>query len=203
MITGGWGWVQQQVSDPPGLTVHHVIGSCPVYTDKSLTELRKDASNDKLDQATPVTSPKDGPATLALTLQAKTSEAIVVTGVTVHRISAGPVPRKGSVINMDCGGALSPRAFDVDLMQRQIRLQPVTKGAGKAVDFPLTVSDSDPEQLDLQLLPGDHDVRFSVEVHWISEGEAHSETVTDDARPFRVTGPGRLPVYGYADTFTQ
>ncbi|MCQ4211522.1 hypothetical protein [Streptomyces longispororuber] len=203
VISGGWGWFQGQWSDPPGLTVHSTIGSCPVYTDKSLSQLRKDSSNDKLAQATPVTSPGDDPATLALTLQARTSEAIVVTGVTIHRVSAGPVPRKGSVIEMECGGALSPRVFNVDLMRPQIRLVPVAKGAGKAVDFPFTVSAGDPEELDLQMFPGGHDVRFSVEVHWISEGEEHSETVMDGTQAFRVIGPGRLPTYSFGDTVSR
>ncbi|MET9593098.1 hypothetical protein ABZY45_19430 [Streptomyces sp. NPDC006516] len=203
MVTGGWGWLQGQWSDPPGLTVHAALGSCPVYTDKSLDELRQDPSSDKLRQGVAVTSSDDDPADLALTLQAKTSQAIVVTGVTVRRLSAGPVPRAGSIVNMECGGSMSPRVFDVDLMATQIRLRPVSSDGSKAVGFPLKVSDSDPEQLSLKLLPGSHDVRFSVEVNWISEGEAHSETVADGAPVLRVTGPGRLPVYSYAETFTK
>ncbi|WNO62405.1 hypothetical protein RPQ02_40225 [Streptomyces sp. AM2-3-1] len=170
---------------------------------KSLEELRQDSSSDKLQQGVAVTSTQDDPADLTLTLQAKSPQAIVVTGVTVRRLSAAPVPNTGSVVNMECGGLMSPRVFDVDLMAKEISLHPVSRGDSKAVDFPLKVSDSDPEQLSLQLLPGDRDVRFSVEVNWISEGEAHSETVADGVPVLRVTGPGRLPTYSYAETFAK
>lgn len=203
MFTGGWTWLQGQWSDPPGLTVHAALGSCPVYMNKTLDELRQDSSSDKLQKGVAVTSPQDDPADLTLTLQAKTSQAIVVTGVTVRRLSAAPVPSTGSIVNKECGGAMYRRVFDVDLVAEKIDLRPVSEGAGKAVDFPLKVSDSDPEQLSLRLLPGDHDVRFTVEVNWISEGEAHSETVADGQPVLRVTGPGRLPVYAYGETFTK
>ncbi|WP_395575602.1 hypothetical protein [Streptomyces sp. BK79] len=203
MVMGGWSRLQEQWSDPPGLTVHTAVGSCPIYTDHSLAELRQDRSGSVLQRGVAVTAPEDDPAGLALTLQAKTSQAIVVTGVTVRRLSAAPVPRTGSIVRMECGGGMSPRVFDVDLMAQEISLRPVSRGGGEAVDFPFKVSGSDPEQFILQLLPGDHDVRFTVEVHWISEGEARSETVTDGVHGFRVTGPGRLPVYSYADTIPK
>ncbi|MFF5900232.1 hypothetical protein ACFY8O_30525 [Streptomyces argenteolus] len=203
MVTGGWGWMQEQWSAPPGLTVHAALGSCPVYMDQSLDELRRDAGSHQLQKGVAVTAPQDDPADLTLTLQAKTSQAIVVTGVTVRRLSAAPVPTAGSVVNKECGGLMTPRVFDVDLMAEEISLQPASRDSTKAVNFPLKVSDSDPEQLSLQLFPGNHDVRFSVEVNWISEGEAQSEKVADGVPVLRVTGPGSLPVYSYAEVFAK
>ncbi|MBT2419033.1 hypothetical protein J7F01_37225 [Streptomyces sp. ISL-22] len=62
-------------------------------------------------------------------------------------------------------------------------------------DFPYKVSDSDPAQVVLLLHPGQRDVRFTVEVEWVSDGEHGSETLDNHGQGYRVMGQGDLPRY--------
>lgn len=61
----------------------------------------------------------------------------------------------------------------------------------------MQVSGSDPEQIGVQLMPGDRDIRFTVEVDWISDGEPGSEVLDSGGDGFRVMGDGALPTYGF------
>jgi hypothetical protein len=170
----------------------------PVYLG---AELQKDSGTAT---GIPITTKPYEPAELPITLQAKTDEAIVVTGVEVNVLSSKPLPTKGGVANPDgCGGVMNARAFDVRLTQTPVPVvATVESGSGsKAKDFPFTVSASDPEQLSLRLNPGNRDIQFSVKVEWVADGQYGSVTLDgdDDRDPtthghgYRVMGRGNLP----------
>ncbi len=115
--------------------MHAIVGSCPIYTERSLDELRRGSGDKKLERTAAVTAPSDDPADLTLTLQTKTTQAIVVTGVTVRRLSSAPVPTQGSVVRKECGGLMSPRVFDVDLTAQSIKLGRPAEAATKLSTF--------------------------------------------------------------------
>jgi hypothetical protein len=142
-VQGLWGWIWDEVSGPPGLTA---------YTPGPTTCT---------------------PATLPLVLQAKTDEAIVVTGIKVNVLSDETPSKDGEEPSPDnCAGHAHDPMFDVNLTQTPV---PVVSTARRAepdrTDFPFTISADHPKQLTLRINPGKRDVRFSLKVEWVADGE--------------------------------
>ncbi|MBT2365759.1 hypothetical protein J7E88_10650 [Streptomyces sp. ISL-10] len=190
-----WGKVSDP--EPPGVTVHHSYGivGCVRYTDATLDEMRRNPYG----TADPGVDAYDGegyPPELVLTLQTPTPKAVVVTGVKVKVLKRAAVPNSGViVVERACGGSMMTRPFDVDLSKYPVKVLPRAADDGTTVDFPLKVSESDPEQLGLELDPGDWHVRFTVEVEWVADGERGSKVLDNNGRGFEVTGTGDLPTY--------
>jgi hypothetical protein len=139
---------------------------------------------------------KGFPPEMELTLQAPTSQAVVITGVKVDVLERTAVPGSGTVVeDPACGGTLTARPFDVDLTRSPAKVRAAASGDGTVVDFPLKVSAGDPEQIGLNLDPGDWRVRFTVEVGWIAEGEPGSKVLDNNGRGYQVMGMGGLPSY--------
>ncbi|MFI1809667.1 hypothetical protein ACH414_04900 [Streptomyces sp. NPDC020422] len=195
LAQGGLSWVAAKISGPPGLTVYDGgLGGCvPRYVDASLDELKRNP--DAAETGVPVHGGRFDPVELPLTLQAKTSQAIVVTGIRIKILSIEPLPRTGVVVEPDgCGEIMEPRPFDVALTEKPAPVaQPVADENGKQADFPIKVSDSDPEQLSLRLDPRGKDVRFTVEVEWVADGEYGSKVLDNRRLGYRVMDMGRLP----------
>ncbi|MFH8569281.1 hypothetical protein [Streptomyces sp. NPDC017993] len=196
-VQGLWDWAWRSISGPPGLTAFasRAVGGEHLYLDPM--EAADPAT--KCKRGVPVAAPGK-PASLPITLQAKTDEAIMVIGVEVNVVSSKPPPTDGRVAEpMGCPAALKGRAFDVDLTRIP---SPVVAPAGKAgshqaTDLPFTVTAEDPEQLNLRLRPGSRDVRFTVKVEWVADGKYGSVTLNGDedrdgdGEPgYRVMGPG-------------
>ncbi|MFD5748164.1 hypothetical protein [Streptomyces sp. NPDC127033] len=200
MVLGGWDWIRTKINGPSGVTVYaDRLHSCPRYVDMSKAGARKDLDA-VYEQGVRVSDTSGDPAELSLTLQAKTSQAVVVTGVEIKVVSDRAVPSSGLVVYGECGGGMTPRPFDVNLARTPVPVRPVAPAKGdEAVDFPFKVVDSDPEQLTLQLRPGERDIRFTVEVEWVADGEHGSKVLDNDGQGFRVMGTGGLPTYGYGE----
>jgi len=154
----------------------------------------------------PVAVKDDSPPELPLTLQTKTSQAIVVTGLTVRVLSRRSLPDSGLVIDSYFNGApqVPTHVFEVDLTRSVQTLASQSQDdkedfpyvvEDEVTDFPYKVSDSDPAQLVLLLDPGQRDVRFIVEVEWVSDGERGSEVLDNHGQGYRVMGQGDLPRY--------
>ncbi|WP_078970218.1 hypothetical protein [Streptomyces natalensis] len=155
-VQGLWGWIWDKISGPPGLTAY-TSGLTPC-----------------------------APVTLPLVLQAKTDEAIVVTSVKVHVLSghskAGFAYGKDPSVDK-CAGTAHDPMFDVNLTQTPVSVVPAVRNAEPdRTDFPFTVSSDHPQQLRLRINPGKRDVRFSLKVEWVADGEYGSATLPDDGR---------------------
>ncbi|MFJ2554786.1 hypothetical protein ACIO2V_04450 [Streptomyces sp. NPDC087534] len=200
LLLGGWGWIWTKITGPSGATVYSDgTYSCPRYIDVPKAEARKDL-NAAYDRGVRVSDKSGFPAELPLTLQAKTAQAVVVTGVKVKVLSNRAVPSSGFVVYGECGGGMTPRPFDVNLAKTPVSVRPVAPAKGDdAVDFPFKVADSDPEQITLHLQPGERDIRFTVEVEWVADGEHGSKVLDNNGQAYRVMGTGGLPVYGYGE----
>ncbi|MDT0478048.1 hypothetical protein RM863_38625 [Streptomyces sp. DSM 41014] len=149
------------------------------------------------------------PVHLPVTLQAKSDQSIVVTGVRVDLMANDPLPGKGSVVKASgCGGGMTLRVFDVDLDGHPVSIKPAVAqqpagGVKAGPDFPFKVSSGDPEQLSLRLPSVKRDVRFSVTVEWVSEGEPGSVKLDNGGRGFRVMGPSTLPKYSRSTLYAR
>ncbi|MFE6742341.1 hypothetical protein [Streptomyces tubercidicus] len=151
VIQGGWGWLQGELSDPPELTAYApgVDGCTPRYHDARLSELHEHP--EKIDRSGVMIPTAELWPSINITLQAKTSEAIVVTGAKISVLSTRPLPERGAVVDGECGGGIDQRAFDIDLRTNPASLKPTVErtAQGEVIrsrDFPFKVSSGDPEQ---------------------------------------------------------
>lgn len=192
-VQGLWEWAWSAISGPPGLTAFasRTVGGEHLYLDpKAATDPATVCK-----RGIPVTA-AGKPASLPITLQAKTDEAIMVIGIEVNVVSSEPPPKGGAVAEpKGCPAALKGRAFDVDLTRIPSPVVPAAGKAGghQATDLPFTVTADDPEQLNLRLSPGGKDVRFTVKIEWVADGKYGSVTLNGDDRDrgrdgFRVMG---------------
>ncbi|MEU9734427.1 helix-turn-helix domain-containing protein [Streptomyces sp. NPDC048002] len=142
-----------------------------------------------------------------ISVQGRSSTAVVLEALRV-RVVGRSAPAEGSSYAMDqgCGGAVTPRSFDVDLDKDRPIARPVAgNDAGTpipAMRLPYKVSAADPEVLLVTARTGSCDCRWYLELDWSSEGRRGTVVIGDDGRPFRTTGIEGLPRYGY-DTATR
>ncbi|MER7742698.1 helix-turn-helix domain-containing protein [Streptomyces sp. NPDC096538] len=142
-----------------------------------------------------------------LSVQGKSETAVVLTGLRV-RVAGRSEPAPGNAYAMDqgCGGALTPRYFDVDLdKDRPIARAVAGNDAGTpipAVRMPYRVSASDPEVLMVTARTRGCDCRWYLELDWSSQGRTGTVRIDDRGRPFRTSAVDGLPHYEY-DTLNR
>lgn len=189
-IQGLWEWAWSAIS-PPGLTAFasRPVGGEHLYLDP---EAATDPAATVCERGVPVAA-AGKPASIPITLQAKTDEAIMVIGVEVNVVSSKPPPTDGAVTEpKGCPAALKGRAFDVDLTRSPSPVVPAASKTGghQATDLPFTVTADDPQQLNLRLSPGSKDVRFTVKIGWVADGKYDSVTLSDGDVQRDVEGDG-------------
>ncbi|GES31004.1 hypothetical protein AB0G60_09335 [Streptomyces angustmyceticus] len=203
---GGWDWLTGELSEPPGLTAYapSIDGCAPRYFDDG--ELKELGTPEQVRRGGVMIPTAELWPTVHVTLQAKTGQAIVVTGAQVSVLSSRSLPERGAVVKAtDCGGGMDERAFDVDLRATPVALKPtVERTAQGAVvrsrDFPYKVSSGDPEQLAFHVKNVDRDVRFAITLKWVSEGEPGRTRLDNGGRGYRVMAlPKSLPRYDLAE----
>ncbi|MFD7503509.1 helix-turn-helix domain-containing protein [Streptomyces sp. NPDC059850] len=143
-----------------------------------------------------------GTTNVEVTVQGRADSAVVLQALHV-RVVGRRTPLAWSSYAMDngCGGALTPRAFSVDLDAARPQVHPTDgNDEGKpipAVRFPYRVSASDPEVLLVNARTAGCDCRWYLELEWTSGDRSGTARIDDGGTPFRTSGvPGR-PAYGY------
>ncbi len=142
-----------------------------------------------------------------LSVQGKSDTAVVLTALRV-RVTGRSAPAPGAAYAMDqgCGGALTPRYFDVDLdKDRPIARAVAGNDAGTpvpAVRMPYRVSATDPEVLLITARTEGCDCRWWLELDWSSQGRTGTVRIDDRGRPFRTSALKGLPHYEY-DTLNR
>ncbi|MEU5465880.1 helix-turn-helix domain-containing protein [Streptomyces althioticus] len=142
-----------------------------------------------------------------LSVQGKTDTAVVLTALRVRVTGrSAPVPGNAYAMDQGCGGALTPRYFDVDLdKDRPIARAVAGNDAGTpipAVRMPYRVSATDPEVLLITARTEGCDCRWWLELDWSSQGRTGTVRIDDRGRPFRTSAVGGLPHYEY-DTLNR
>ncbi|MEU3264513.1 helix-turn-helix domain-containing protein [Streptomyces bacillaris] len=143
-----------------------------------------------------------GETEVRITLQGRDERAVVLEALRI-RVVERRAPADGRVHRMSsgCGGALTPRTFDVDLdRERPVARSVPGNDTGEpipAVSFPYRVSASDPEVLLVTARAARCDCDWVAELRWSSGGRSGTVRIDDGGRPFRTSGaPGR-PVHDY------
>ncbi len=148
-----------------------------------------------------------GETLIELSVQGRSDTAVVLTALRV-RVAGRSAPAPGNAYAMDqgCGGALTPRYFDVDLdKDRPIARAVAGNDAGTpipAVRMPYRVSATDPEVLMVTARTEGCDCRWWLELDWSSQGRTGTVRIDDRGRPFRTSAVEGLPHYEY-DTLNR
>ncbi|MFF7160490.1 helix-turn-helix domain-containing protein [Streptomyces sp. NPDC008086] len=143
-----------------------------------------------------------------ISVQGRTSTAVVLEALRV-RVVGRAAPGGGSSYAMDngCGGALTPRYFDVDLdKDRPVALPADGNDSGvtiPAMRLPYRVSAEDPEVLLIDARTKNCACSWYLELDWSSQGRTGTVRVDDHGRPFRTTGIEGLPRYEYDTSARQ
>ncbi|MEU9296197.1 helix-turn-helix transcriptional regulator [Streptomyces sp. NPDC048266] len=150
----------------------------------------------------------DGGETLVrVSVQGKSAAAVVLQALHVRVVERGaPLPWAGYRMDDGCGGAVTPRRFEVDLdrprpVARALDGYDASGQEGRtlpAVSFPYAVSAAEPEELLVFAGAAGCDCRWYLELEWSSEGRRGTVRIGDeDGLPFRTSGAKGRPVYGY------
>jgi hypothetical protein len=154
-----------------------------------------------------VTSSGGWPATnsIRFSVENSTHQATILTGMRVNLISRAPLASRTVLSLSECGGAVSPRPFSVDFGAAPPRLRPLpgeTTGptgnavATRPVDFPFTVSDTDPEIFDLDVADGPVcDCLWTVTLSYIQVGRSYLVQIDDHGMPFHAVPTDEVPAY--------
>ncbi|MFJ3904293.1 helix-turn-helix domain-containing protein [Streptomyces sp. NPDC090025] len=150
----------------------------------------------------------DGGETLVrVSVQGKGAAAVVLQALHVRVAERGAALPWGAYRMGDgCGGAVTPRRFEVDLdrprpLARALDGYDASGEQGRtlpAVAFPYAVSAAEPVELLVSARAAECDCRWYLELEWSSEGRRGTVRIGDeDGGPFRTSGAKGRPVYGY------
>ncbi|MEE1768044.1 helix-turn-helix transcriptional regulator [Streptomyces sp. JV185] len=143
-----------------------------------------------------------GQMLIELTVQGKSGQAVVLSGLHVRTLSRkAPLAWSAYSMGEGCGSGITPQSFDIDLDDGQPTLTPV---AGKQGDvrvppknFPFQVSSTDVEVFDLNAHVEGHDVSWYLELGWSSGGRKGTLRIDDGGKPFRTSSIQARPKYMY------
>ncbi len=142
---------------------------------------------------------------LQLTAQSRPGEPVVLHTLYVKVVNSAPAPTgNGYTLTSGCGGGLDPALFAIDLDATRPRAHSVSGFDGgdrqPAVNFPLQVSESDPEVLDVDAHTLDHDVSWYLYLVWSSGTRQGTLRIDNHGHPFRTVGLKGDPLYWYTGT---
>ncbi|MGE9697028.1 helix-turn-helix domain-containing protein [Streptomyces sp. CH6] len=128
-----------------------------------------------------------GEQRIAVTLQGRGAETVVLNAMRVRALRSGPpLAWDAYIMGVGCGGNVPAEGFTTDLDAPRPELKPLS---GQR-DFPYKVSASDPEVFYVTARTSAHDVTWCLEIDW-SSGDRHGTLrVTDAGTPFR-TAPAK------------
>ncbi|WP_338496117.1 helix-turn-helix transcriptional regulator [Streptomyces sp. SJL17-4] len=150
----------------------------------------------------------DGGETLVrVSVQGKGAAAVVLQALHVRVVERGaPLPWAAYRMDDGCGGAVTPRRFEVDLdrprpVARSLDGYDASGAEGRtipAVSFPYAVTATDPEELLVIAGAARCDCRWYLELVWSAGGRTGTVRIADrDGEPFRTSGAGGRPVHAY------
>ncbi|WP_406064408.1 helix-turn-helix domain-containing protein [Streptomyces sp. NBC_01077] len=141
-----------------------------------------------------------GDQLLRLTVQGTGKQTVVLEALHVRVVSKkAPLAWNDYVMGVGCGGAVSTKAFAVDLDAGR----PTAVPAGGQRTFSYKTSESDPVIFNVAARAQAHDVSWYLELVWSSGKEHGTLRVDDHGRPFRTSGNLARPAYAYPLGWTE
>lgn len=131
---------------------------------------------------------------LAITVQGRTEEAIVLTDFRVRVIERrNPLP--GFLVQVAYGGGpIDARLIKVNLDEPRPRIELWERHEDSTADrgwsFPLKVSSADPEYLYMVVTANTCDCSWVAEIDYVHQGVAATYVVDNGGKPFRTSGDG-------------
>ncbi|MFJ6657035.1 helix-turn-helix domain-containing protein [Streptomyces sp. NPDC091377] len=137
-----------------------------------------------------------------ITVQGRSATTVVLEALRVRVVGrAAPVRGNSYAMDQGCGGAITPRYFDVDLdIDRPIARAMPGDDVGTelpAVRMPYTVSSTDPEVLLVTGRTAGCACDWYLELDWSSQGRGGTVRIDDNGRPFRTSAIKGLDRYQY------
>jgi Tetratricopeptide repeat len=126
--------------------------------------------------------------THVITLEARTKDRAVVLHAARPVVLARRLPRP-ACFEVLLGAPIPPRRFEVDFDVTPIRLE------AQSVDFPLSISATDVEQLWIEPIARTHEVSWQLELDWTCEGRSGTTVINNNGEPFMLY-PGDVLGYG-------
>jgi hypothetical protein len=137
----------------------------------------------------------------SLTLQGRSAAAVILRRLRVIIVDRRP-PLKGNVYSVgECGAALAPRYFSINLDTVTPSVRPVSGGNAAtretfaAATFPYQISESDPEVFYITARPKHCNCTWYLELEWSSGSRGGNLRIDDLGRPFHTTSETGLPSY--------
>ncbi|WP_405778203.1 helix-turn-helix domain-containing protein [Streptomyces sp. NBC_00859] len=158
------------------------------------------AEQDAASWATALGGVSSGGARIELSVQGKTSDAVVLQALHVRIVGRhAPLAWSSYAMGDGCGGGIVPAGFDVNLDTGTPMAEPAAGVQGDrkvpATDFPYKVSSSDPQVLEIKASTAAHDVSWYLDLQW-SSGDRHGTIRLDDhGKPFRASSVKGRPRY--------
>jgi hypothetical protein len=137
---------------------------------------------------------------IAVTLQGRSEETVVLNALRVRAVRSGPpLAWDAYIMGVGCGGNVPVEGFTTDLDAPRPALKPLS---GQR-DFPYKVSAKDPEVFYVTANTAAHDVTWYLEVDW-SSGDRHGTLRVDDSgTPFRTAPAKNRPTWQWPPGDTQ
>ncbi|MFF4838257.1 helix-turn-helix domain-containing protein [Streptomyces sp. NPDC001315] len=145
-------------------------------------------------------------APVQVTIQGRTEQSVLLTGMRLTVTSRKNAPAKGITVGYgQCGGGVSERRFDIDLSKtpptwkaKPARDDFTDEVTAPAVVFPYKISLTDPEVFNLTTVKGcgaGIDCTFTIDLVWVADGKTGHTTVDNNGTGFRDITPTGLPRY--------
>lgn len=189
----------------------------PQDVDEVRSALPRDEGNDTyLDSVEAwVTSAGGWRATnhIQFSVEGNLARATILTGIRINLVSRKPLTSRTELAFGECGGAEEVRYFSVDFTPTPPRLRALpsdrmnedgTLVPVEPVEFPFTVSETDPEIFDLMVEPGPVcDCQWTATLFYTQAGKSYTTTIDDGGTPFHAVPTDHVPTYSVYDGALQ
>lgn len=150
---------------------------------------------------------------IQFSVEGNLARATILTGIRINLVSRKPLTSRTELAFGECGGVEEVRYFSVDFTPTRPRLRALpsdrmnedgTLVPVEPVEFPFTVSETDPEIFDLMVEPGPVcDCQWTATLRYTQSGRSYATTIDDGGKPFHAVPTDEVPAYSIYDGTLQ
>jgi len=150
---------------------------------------------------------------IEFSVEGNLTRATILTGIRINLVSRTSLTSK-TLLSVDgCGAPAPPRHFSVDFATTPPRVRALPGESldadgnpvpVEAVNFPFTVSETDPEIFDLRVEPGPVcDCQWTATLSYTQAGRSYTTIVDDGGKPFHAVPTDHVPEYTLINGYLQ